>query len=82
MIMLKVSRPIDWWIKWVSSIILLVSMVFRATTMFPVVDLVLSLIGVCGWFVVGLMWRDNALTILNGVSAAILFTGVLKVFGS
>ena len=30
-------------------------------------DIVLSLIGVTGWMVVGLLWKDRALILLNGV---------------
>lgn len=77
--MLKVSKPLDWWLKWASSAILLVSMGVRATTLYPALDLYLSLVGVSGWFIVGIMWKDNALIVLNGVSAAILATGVAKI---
>ena len=30
-------------------------------------DIILSLIGVSGWMVVGLLWKDRALILLNGV---------------
>ena len=30
-------------------------------------DIVLSLIGVTGWMIVGLLWKDRALILLNGV---------------
>jgi ABC-type siderophore export system fused ATPase/permease subunit len=30
-------------------------------------DIVLSLIGVTGWMIVGLLWKDRALLLLNGV---------------
>jgi ABC-type siderophore export system fused ATPase/permease subunit len=30
-------------------------------------DIVLSLIGVSGWMIVGLLWKDRALILLNGV---------------
>lgn len=78
MSMLKGNKPLDWWIKWVSSAILIVAMGFRATVLFPTVDLVLSLIGIMGWFIVGIMWKDNALIILNGASMVILMTGVVN----
>ena len=30
-------------------------------------DIILSIIGVSGWMVVGLLWKDRALILLNGV---------------
>ena len=39
-------------------------------------DLVLSLIGVTGWMIVGLLWKDRALILLNGVGI-ILFARTL-----
>ena len=35
-------------------------------------DLICSLVGVAGWLVVGLLWKDRALIILNGVGLALL----------
>ena len=40
------------------------------------IDLVLSLIGVTGWMIVGFLWRDRALMLLNGVGI-ILFARTL-----
>jgi hypothetical protein len=56
---------ITWYIKWIASII----------TLFAV-----SWIGAVGWFVVGFMWKDRALIILNGVIGVILFSGLIKLF--
>ncbi len=39
-----------------------------------------SWIGAVGWFVVGFMWKDRALIILNGVIGVILFSGIIKLF--
>jgi len=41
-------------------------------------DIILSLIGVTGWFFVGLLWHDRSLIVLNGASAVILLTGLLS----
>jgi len=60
---------ITWYIKWIASII----------TLFAV-DMVGSWIGAVGWFVVGFMWKDRALIILNGVIGVILFSGIIKLF--
>jgi len=44
------------------------------------IDMVGSWIGAVGWFVVGFMWKDRALIILNGVIGVILFSGIIKLF--
>ncbi len=74
----KESKSIDWWVKWIASIFLLAAMAFRATTTFPVVDLYLSTIGLLGWLWVGIIWKETALIVVNGVSVAILFVGIVN----
>lgn len=45
-------------------------------------DLYLSLIGVFGWLVVGIIWKDRALILLNGIGFAILLnTFIQKLYG-
>jgi hypothetical protein len=42
-------------------------------------DLILSTIGVSGWLVVGLLWKDRALVLLNGVGVALLLRNLFEV---
>jgi hypothetical protein len=35
-------------------------------------DLILSIIGVTGWLVVSILWKDRALLVLNGAGLAFL----------
>lgn len=45
-------------------------------------DLYLSLIGVFGWLVIGILWKDRALILLNGIGFAILLnTFIQKLYG-
>lgn len=45
-------------------------------------DLYLSLIGVFGWLVIGILWKDRALMLLNGIGFAILLnTFIQKLYG-
>jgi len=45
-------------------------------------DLYLSLVGVFGWLVVGIIWKDRALILLNGIGFAILLnTFIQKLYG-
>jgi hypothetical protein len=81
----KSSTPkhdLSWYIKWTASCFILASMTMRGKEALVDYDITLSLIGVCGWFVVGFLWNDRALILLNG--AGILFfvsTILTKMFG-
>jgi hypothetical protein len=70
----KSSTPkhdLSWYIKWIASCFILASMTMRGKEALVDYDITLSLIGVCGWFIVGFLWNDRALILLNG--AGILF---------
>mgnify|MGYP003665740492 CR=1 FL=1 len=65
----------SWYVKWVASCFIL-SM--RGIEGLQFYDTILSLIGVTGWMVVGLLWKDRALIMLNAVGI-ILFVRTLLV---
>lgn len=66
------KQDLSWYVKWVSSIFLLMGISVRGVEGFQVFDLICSLVGIAGWLVVGLLWKDRALIILNGVGLALL----------
>ena len=72
------KQDLSWYVKWVSSTMLLSAMMFRAEGMFPLADLILSFSGCAGWLWVGLLWKDRALIILNAVAVVILGGGLLR----
>ena len=61
----------DWYIKWVASAFVLGAMSIRGVDGMQQTDLILSLIGIVGWLIVSILWRDRALIMLNG--AGLLF---------
>jgi len=71
---------LSWYIKWVSVILILVATSARATGTLPHVDLWFGLFGTIGWFVVGYLWHDRALILLNGVLVTLIFTGLLNYY--
>jgi len=82
---------ISWWIKWASSLVVLVAISIRASNTpeatimgftYQIWDIFLSMIGAMGWFVVGFMWKDRALILLNGIIAFMLLSGLLRYFGN
>lgn len=74
------KQDLSWYVKWVASVILLFAFAFRSTQQYPFVDLCLSLVGVSGWLWVGLLWKDRALVLLNGIAVFILFSGLISHF--
>jgi hypothetical protein len=76
------KNTIDWYLKWASSIIILGAISVRASGVPELIwiDMLLSWIGACGWFVVSYMWRDRALILLNGVIGIVLFSGLINYF--
>ena len=85
--MVKIRRQrqredIAWYNKWFSSIVVMVAMTLRSTgeTTLLVWDLYLSTIGIFGWLVVSLLWKDRALILLNGFGLLVLLSGVIKSF--
>ena len=76
------KQDLSWYVKWVASVILLCAFAFRSTQQFPFVDLCLSLVGVSGWLWVGLLWKDRALVLLNGIAVFILVSGLINHFVS
>ena len=56
---------LDWYIKWVASIFILVAMSMRGVEGLQLYDLIFSITGVAGWLVVSAIWEDRALIIVN-----------------
>ena len=78
---------LSWWIKWISSCIIMVAISIRASNTpdalllghpLQVWDIFLSWLGAVGWWIVGFMWKDRALILLNGVIALMLAGGLLR----
>ena len=70
------KQTVDWYIKWVSSVVLLAAMVVRSAGISNFLDNVLSFFGCLGWLFVAFIWKDRALIILNAVACFILLTGI------
>ena len=71
---------LSWYVKWVSSILILTAVCFRAAGGFHMFDLYFSFAGTIGWLWVGILWHDRALIMLNGALTTLLFTGILKAY--
>ena len=67
----------DWYIKWVASVFILTAMSIRGIDGLQQIDLILSIIGICLWLIVSVLWRDRALIILNGVGLVFLIKNLI-----
>jgi len=72
-----------YYIKWISTIIVLIAVACRSVDEVPkIYDVFFSLIGTFGWLYVGLAWKDRALIILNAVLVFMLGTALLRYIAS
>ena len=76
---LKHQYPLGWYIKWISSIILIVGMIFTANNVYPL-NLFFHIIGLSGWLWVSIIWNDRALIVVNAVAVAIFANGIVAYF--
>ena len=68
---------LSWYIKWVSSIFIIIGMALTSANLFPI-NIIIHGIGVTGWLVVGMLWHDRALIFLNAVAIFVYVTGLLN----
>jgi len=69
---------VDWYLKWTSSVFVLAAMSIRGMPGFQFYDLILSIVGIFGWLIVSVLWRDRALIILNSFGLLFLLRNLLE----
>ena len=70
---------LSWYIKWASSFVIIIAMLFTSANMFPI-NLWIANVGFIGWTIVGMLWHDRALIVLNSISLAIYSLGILNYY--
>jgi len=72
---------LSWYIKWFASFFIIVGMMLTSldVSLYPL-NLYFHLIGVSGWFVVGMLWHDRSLIVVNGIAMTIFTMGIIKHF--
>ena len=68
----------DWYLKWISSVIVLCAMSIRGVPELVFYDLILSVAGIFGWLLVSIMWRDRALILLNSFGLLFLLRNLVE----
>jgi hypothetical protein len=69
---------LDWYVKWVASVFVMIAMSMRGVEEFVMYDLSLSIIGIALWLWVSILWNDRALIILNGVGLLFLLRNFVE----
>jgi len=69
---------LDWYIKWVASVFVLVAMSMRGVDGWQFYDLTLSVIGIFLWLIVSVLWKDRALILLNGIGLLFLLRNLFE----
>ena len=69
----------DWYLKWASSVILIVGMLLTANNIYPL-NLFISIVGLLGWIFIGLIWNDRAIIIINAIGLSIYANGILNYY--
>ncbi|MFC6639511.1 DUF6552 family protein [Sulfitobacter sediminilitoris] len=63
-------------VKWIASILQIMG--YSATAFgFTPLNIYLFLIGLVGWFSVGLLWRDKAIMLIHVVALAAMIAGLI-----
>jgi len=73
------THTLDWYIKWIASFLLIIGVILTSNNVFPV-NLIFHAIGMLGWFVVGILWNDRALIVINAVTLALMSNGLITYY--
>ena len=69
---------LDWYVKWVASVLVLAAMSTRGMSELLLWDLSLSVVGISLWLWVSIMWNDRALILLNGIGLLFLLRNLTE----
>ena len=70
---------LSWYVKWISSVLIIIAMALTSANIYPT-NIWFHMIGVTGWLVVGMLWHDRALIVLNSISLAIYSLGIINYY--
>ena len=73
------TYTLDWYIKWIASIILVVGVILTSNNIYPY-NLMVHALGMFGWFIVAIIWNDRALLVINAVSLVLLLNGLVSYY--
>ena len=75
------TDDVSWWIKWTGTVMFLAALITRASDISYALDIALSFNGAVCWLIVGWLWHDRALVILNAVACVLLIIAFINTTG-
>jgi len=73
------THTLDWYIKWIASVILVGGVILTSNNIYPY-NLMVHAVGMFGWFIVAIIWNDRALLVINAVSLVLLLNGLVSYY--
>jgi len=65
-------------IKWISSLLIIISMILTATGDYHPYNLYIAVPATVGWVIVSFAWRDKSLILMNIIALTIYLLGIAK----
>jgi hypothetical protein len=75
----KETKTVCWYVKWISTFLMVISFVLTSNNVYPI-NLLFYGSGALGWLYVGVVWKDRALIVLNAFLSAILINGLYSMY--
>ena len=73
------TYTLDWYIKWIASIILVVATILTSNNIYPL-NLYFHAVGMLGWFIVAMHWNDRALIVINTAGLSFILNGLFEFY--
>ena len=64
------------YIKWFASIVLIFGAITTAMNLYPY-NMYFQFVGISGWLIVGILWNDWSLIVVNVVGSTIMLMGII-----
>ncbi|MGJ8626106.1 MAG: DUF6552 family protein [Sulfitobacter sp.] len=71
------TAKIAFWVKWIASIFQIIGYGATAFGWTPW-NIYMFLIGLIGWFTVGVLWRDRAIMLIHVIALAAMLVGLIS----
>ena len=69
---------VDWYLKWFASITLMIGMLLTSNNIYPI-NLYFHFVGIAGWMIVGMLWNDRALIVINTFALATITSSLFRI---
>ena len=70
------THDLSWYTKWISTLIIVVGSYLNSNNVFPL-NIYVMLVGITGWLIVGYLWKDRAMLVLNTIIICFYIFAVL-----